>query len=233
MTKQEGTVPSLRLLVVEDDASSLELLTEVLGSMEAEVSPISDSREAAVAVNRERFDGIFLDLEMPNLDGFALAQIVRGSSWNKSTPIVVVTGRDERETMSQSFATGANFFLQKPIDRNKLARLFRTVRGALVDNRRRHTRVPLQTEVTCQVGSKSNTGRTWNLSVGGIQVEAGNLNPGDTVRVSFRLPRSSALIDSVGRVVWANEDRQGIQFINMSNQNQEYIQNFIQEVEKP
>jgi CheY-like chemotaxis protein len=226
-------VPSLRLLVVEDDASSLELMTEVLGSMEAEVRPLSDSREAAVVVNKERFDGIFLDLEMPNLDGFALAQIVRASSWNKSTPIVVVTGRDEREAMSQSFATGANFFLQKPVDRNKLARLFRTVRGSLVENRRRYTRVPLQTDVTCNIGSRVNAGRTWNLSVGGIQVEVGNLTPGDTVRVSFRLPSSTTLIESMGRVVWTNNDRQGIQFINMNNQNSEHVQKFIQEVDKP
>jgi CheY-like chemotaxis protein len=224
-------VPQLRLLVVEDDAPSLELMTEVLGTMEADVYPIRDSREAAVAVNRERFDGIFLDLEMPNLDGLALAQRVRASSWNRSTPIVVVTGRDEKETMSQSFAKGVNFFLQKPVDRNKLARLFRTVKGTLVDNRRRYTRVPLQTEVTCHVGSRVNAGRTWNLSVGGVQVEVGNLKPADTVRVSFRLPSSAALIDCLGRVVWIKEERQGIQFINISNQCLEHIQRFIQEVD--
>jgi len=64
---------SLKLLVVEDDAASLELMTEVLGSLEAEVRPISDSQKAAVLINQEKFDGIFLDLEMPNLNGFALA----------------------------------------------------------------------------------------------------------------------------------------------------------------
>ena len=97
---------SLKLLVVEDDRASLELMTEVLRSLEAEIHPISDSQEAAVLVNREKFDGVFLDLEMPNLNGFALAQKVRTSSWNRSTPIVIVTGRDERDTMHQAFATG-------------------------------------------------------------------------------------------------------------------------------
>lgn len=63
---------SLKLLVVEDDIASLELMTEVLRSLEAEVRPYSDSKEAAVLLHREKFDGIFLDLEMQNLNRLAL-----------------------------------------------------------------------------------------------------------------------------------------------------------------
>jgi CheY-like chemotaxis protein len=224
---------SLKLLVVEDDLASLELMTEVLRSLEAEVRPLSDSQAAAVLVNQEKFDGIFLDLEMPNLNGFALAQEVRTSSWNRLTPIVIVTGRDERETMHQAFATGATFFLQKPIDKRKLAILFRAVRGTMVENRRRYARVPLQTEVTCRVGSKIGQGRTWNLSQGGIQVEAGHLSPGDKVRVSFRLPSSGVVIDAQGTVKWGNETRQGIEFGKLTNEAREAIRQFISQVENP
>ena len=143
---------SLKLLVVEDDPASLELMTEVFASMKTDVRPIGDSQKAAVLVAQERFDGIFLDIEMPNLNGFELAQIVRQSSWNRTTPIVIVTGREQRDTMYQSFAMGATFFLQKPIDRMKLASLLRTVQGSLQENRRRYTRVPMQTEVTSSLG---------------------------------------------------------------------------------
>jgi CheY-like chemotaxis protein len=224
---------SLKLLVVEDDPASLELITEVLRSLEAEVRPVSDSQEAAVLVSQEKFDGIFLDLEMPNLHGFALAEKIRSSSWNKLTPIVIVTGRDQRDTMHQAFGTGANFFLQKPIDRRKLAVLFRAVRGTMVENRRRYARVPLQTEVTSTVGSKVSRGRTWNLSQGGIQVEDGNLKPGDAIRISFRLPSSGVVIDAQGTVKWGNETRQGIQFAKLTNENHEAIRQFISQVENP
>jgi CheY-like chemotaxis protein len=224
---------SLKLLVVEDDPASLELMTEVLRSLEAEVRAVSDSQKAAILVNQEKFDGIFLDLEMPNLNGFALAQEIRTSSWNKLTPIVIVTGRDERDTMHQAFATGANFFLQKPIDKRKLGILFRAVRGTMVENRRRYARVPLQTEVTCNVGSKVTHGRTWNVSQGGIQVEAGHLTAGDKVRISFRLPTSGVTIDAHGTVVWGNETRQGIQFLKLTNEAYEAIRQFIIQVENP
>ena len=94
---------SLKLLV-EDDLASLELMTEVFASLKAQVRPMADSQKAAVVINQEKFDGIFLDLEMPRLNGLALAQKIRESSWNKLTPIVIVTGREERDTMQQAFA---------------------------------------------------------------------------------------------------------------------------------
>src|SRR5258708_39248494 len=145
----------LKLLIVEDNLPSLELMTEVFTSLKAEVRPLSDSEKAVGVVNQEKFDGIFLDLEMPNLNGFDLARLIRKSSWNKSTPIVIVTGRDERQTMQEAFAIGATFFLQKPVDKHKLSILFRAVRGGMLENRRRYTRVPLQTEVICMVGSRT------------------------------------------------------------------------------
>ncbi len=221
----------LKLLVVEDDLASLELMTEVFTSLKAEVRPISDSEKAVTAINQERFDGIFLDLEMPNLNGFDLARLVRKSSWNKSTPIIIVTGRDERQTMRESFAIGATFFLQKPVDRQKLSMLFRTVTGGMLENRRKYTRVPIKSDVTCTVGPKTMRGVSWNLSQGGMQVEVGGLRAKDEVRVSFRLPVSGEVIDPAGTVVWANEERQGIQFTRVSEMNQRSIRKFIGEVE--
>ena len=222
----------LKLLVVEDDLASLELMAEVFMSLKAEVRPVSDSEKAVGMVNQEKFDGIFLDLEMPNLNGFDLARLIRKSSWNKSTPIVIVTGREERDTMQQTFSLGATFFLQKPVDRQKLSVLFRTVSGGMLENRRRYTRVPLQTEVICTVGSRTIRGITWNLSQGGMQLEASDLQSKDRVRLSFRFPVSGVSIDVVGTVAWVGEKRQGIQFTTLSAEAQQSIRKYIAEVEK-
>ena len=222
----------LKLLVVEDNLASLELMTEVFTSLKAEVRPISDSEKAVGAVNQEKFDGIFLDLEMPKLNGFDLARLIRKSSWNKSTPIVIVTGRDERQTMQDAFALGATFFLQKPVDRQKLSILFRTVSGGMLENRRKYIRAPIQADVACTVGSRTLRGICWNLSQGGMQVQVGGLKPKDSVRLSFQLPIFAVTIDAAGVVMWGNEQRQGIQFTNVTAQNQQAIRKFIAEVEK-
>ena len=222
----------LKLLVVEDNLASLELMTEVFTSLKAEVRPISDSGKAVGAVNQEKFDGIFLDLEMPNLHGFDLARLIRKSSWNKSTPIIIVTGRDETQTMQDAFSLGATFFLQKPVDRQKLSVLFRTVSGGMLENRRKYVRVPIHADVTCTVGSRTLRGLTWNLSQGGMQVEVAGLRLKDAVRLSFQLPISAMTVDVGGIVVWGNEQRQGIQFTSVTAQNQQSIRQFITAVEK-
>jgi c-di-GMP-binding flagellar brake protein YcgR len=133
--------------------------------------------------------------------------------------------------MQQAFAHGATFFLQKPIDRQKLNNLFRTVRGGMLENRRRYTRVPLQIEVNCVVGSRIARGVSWNLSQGGMLVEVDSLQSGDEVRISFHLPPSGAMIEAVGVVPWVGEKRQGIQFTNVSSQHQQLIREFVGQFE--
>jgi two-component system cell cycle response regulator CtrA len=223
---------SLKLLIVEDDAPSLELMEEVFTSLKAHVYPVNDGLKAAALLNKERFDGVFLDLEMPRMHGFDLARQVRESSWNRYTPIVIVTGSDDRSTMQRAFANGANFYLQKPIDRQRLSSLFRAVRGSLIESQRRNTRVPLHAEVICDLDSKVTRGTCWNLSQGGMQVEATGLKPKDILHVSFRLPTSGVMIEAFGVVVWVTESRQGIQFSKMNSQTTTTIREFIAEVER-
>jgi len=225
---------SLKLLVVEDDTPSLELMEEVLVSLKAQVLPTNDGQNAASLINREKFDGIFLDLEMPNIHGLDLARDVRRSSWNRSTPIVIVTGHDERSTMQRAFAVGATFFLQKPVDRRRLTTLYRAVRGTMLENRRRNIRVPLHTEVRCTHGSTSLQGMTWNLSQGGMLIDVtSNLKVGDDLHVSFRMPVSGNQVDSMGVVVWLARNRAGIRFTKMPPQCSSTIKDFIAEVEQP
>jgi CheY-like chemotaxis protein len=222
----------LKLLVVEDDSANLELMTEVFSSLEAQVCGIRDSEKAVGLINQQRFDGIFLDLGMPSPDGFELARLVRKSGANKSTPVVIVTGANDKQAMQEAFSIGATFFLQKPIDRQKLSNLFRTVRGGMLNNRRKYIRIPLQTNVTLGVGAKNIRAVSWNLSEGGIQVEAKGLRSAEKVQLSFRLPASDVAIDANGVVAWVGENRQGIQFTSVSSQSQEAIRKFIAAMEK-
>ena len=63
-------------------------------------------------------------------------------------------------------------------------------------------------------------------------MEAGDLQPGEAVRLSFRLPVSGIAIIAACTVVWVGDRRQGIRFTKMSTHNQQSIRDFIAAVEK-
>ncbi len=220
---------ALKVLVVDDDAPTLELMDQVLTSLKVEVHAVGDSEQAAALVNQERFDGIFVDLQMPKVDGFELARRIRASSWNKSTPIVVVTGHDDAKIMQKAFAAGTTFFLQKPIDRQRLTNLFKAARGKMFENRRHFMRVPLQTEVICQVEHQTFRGMSSNISQGGILFEVGrSLSPGTAVRLSFRLPGRELRIDVTGVVARVDEkQRAGVRFTHVGTRELQLIRDLI------
>jgi c-di-GMP-binding flagellar brake protein YcgR len=89
----------------------------------------------------------------------------------------------------------------------------------------------LHVDIACWADSRQLHGLTWNMSQGGIQVDIIGLNPGDNVRVSFRLPGSGTMVDASGSVVWVNEKRQGIRFEHLSPKHDQTIRDFITEVE--
>lgn len=226
---------SIRVLVVEDDLPTLELMREVLKSFDIEVLPLDDSEEAFRAVNREKFDGIFLDLLMPTLNGFRLAEAIRGSTWNKTTPVVIVTSSPERNAMQEAFRAGANFYLQKPIDRNRLALLLNSTRGAMLENRRSLQRVAMDVEVDCNVRTAFTTVRSDNLSARGMLLGAyDGFVVGENIRVSFRLPRQSTIINAAGVIVRRdNAGRAGVSFTHITQTDRQRIMLFIaDEVER-
>ncbi|MBI4483968.1 MAG: response regulator [Acidobacteria bacterium] len=220
---------ALKVLIVEDDAPTLELMSEILTSLKVEVRPVSDGQQVAALVSREKFDGIFLDLMMPRVDGFELARQIRRSSWNKSTPIVIVTGREDRQTMAQAFKAGGTFFLRKPIDRGRLTRLLNSTRGTMLEERRRLRRIPIAIEVCCQSGFRKITGMSSNLGLNGILFQGdSSLVPGSRVRLSFRLAGQDSALEAEGIIARVDEEhRAGVRFTQISAQHRQRLRELI------
>ncbi len=226
---------AFRILVVEDSLETLRLMTAALQSLGIEVLPLSDSEVAADIVNREEFDGIFLDLEMPKLDGFELAKAVRNSAWNRTTPIVIVTGSSDRRVMAQSFQAGANFFLAKPVDRKGLASLLNTTRGTMLASRRGLQRASLQVELRREDTRSNLPLRCANISERNLLLEGDpSLRPGAEIKLSFALPRQADRITVLATV--ARIDKQGctgVNFRNLRHADQQLICTYIaEELEK-
>jgi CheY-like chemotaxis protein len=220
--------PRLRVLVVEDHVPTLELMCEVIASLGNDVSGASDSREAVTLINKQKFDGIFLDLLMPVLDGFRLAQSIRESGWNKSTPIIIVTASEDRETIERAFAAGGSFFLRKPVDRQRLTVLLNSTRGAMIESRRRFMRIPVHMRMTCQRGDKTIPGVCQNLSEKGLLFEGdGSLVSGEQVKLLFRLPGQDSNLATKGVVTRTIDRLAGIAFKDLSATDRQRIRLFI------
>lgn len=121
-----------KIMVVEDDPVILELLRDILTFQGFEVIACGESEAAPAFIARESLDAIFLDQRMPGLSGLELCHAVRKSALNRRTPVVMITGSQDRKLMEVAFSAGVTMFLTKPIDRTRLLNLLKTVRGRMI-----------------------------------------------------------------------------------------------------
>jgi len=109
-----------RILVVDDDPLTCELICEIFSSAGLDASFLTSSIEADGRLKREKYHAVFLDMRMSAPDGAELARPVRASRVNASTVIVMITGEQDRTVMRRAFEAGVEFFLFKPVERDKL-----------------------------------------------------------------------------------------------------------------
>jgi CheY-like chemotaxis protein len=218
---------ALRILVVESDWGSLNLMREVFSHLQADVREVPEASRAAELVNRERFDSIFLSLDVPGINRFDLPRWIRSSSYNRSTTIVAIVGLSDKQAIHRAVASGATCYLERPLDREKFNHLFATIQNSLYEHRRKFDRVPLHVDVTCSDTSGQLYGKTRNLSRGGLQVQLDRLTCGEPKRVSFTLPSSTRPINVAGSVVWVRDKRQGIQFEGLDSECDRVIADYI------
>jgi PAS domain S-box-containing protein len=124
---QEQGVKLHRILVVDDNhdsADSLEMVLEFLG---AEVQTVYDGRSALEAMDRYHPCAMFLDIGMPDMDGYEVARRVRASPQGRDVTLVALTGWGQQDDLRRSREAGFDCHLVKPADvdslRSVLARL--------------------------------------------------------------------------------------------------------------
>jgi DNA-binding response OmpR family regulator len=104
----------LEVLVVEDDSLSRRALALALEKSLLKTECVDTSAKAMDLVAKRVFDAIFLDVGMPDTDGFTLCQHIRASGPNQNTPVVFVTNHTDFKDRVQSTLSGANDFVAKP-----------------------------------------------------------------------------------------------------------------------
>ena len=104
------------ILVVDDSEANRDLLTRWLGGHGYGVRAVADGPAALAAVEETTFDLILLDIEMPVMSGLeVLAQIRRRHS-PADLPVIMVSGRQDSESIVSALELGANDYITKPVD---------------------------------------------------------------------------------------------------------------------
>jgi len=121
----------LRLLVVEDDPDTLDLLSFVFEENGAEVIAAGSVSDALNALERSRPDVLVSDLAMPEKDGYDLIMQVRSRSLEKggNIPAVALSAYTRAEDRSRALAAGFQVHVSKPVDPNRLVAVVASLTG--------------------------------------------------------------------------------------------------------
>jgi CheY-like chemotaxis protein len=112
---------SMLILAVDDEPIARRTIAVALGKANLRCIAMEDSRSALTLLRENTFDLIFLDAEMPGLNGFELCAELRKLPSNKTTPVIFVTSLTKFEIRAQSSLSGGNDLIAKPFLMMELA----------------------------------------------------------------------------------------------------------------
>jgi putative two-component system response regulator len=116
----EPLLHRMKILVIDDERLTVMLLEKLLQrNGYSRVMGITDSRQAVETSASFDPDLILLDLIMPEVDGFAVLETLRGEASERFLPIVVLTGDTTEETKARALEVGATDFLVKPVSQTE------------------------------------------------------------------------------------------------------------------
>lgn len=105
-----------KVLVVEDIPLNMELILDIFGAMNFIVHGASNGEEAVRMTQKEQYDLIIMDIEMPVMDGITATKIIKTNPAYTNIPIVVLTAYAMKGDREKFLAQGCDDYIAKPID---------------------------------------------------------------------------------------------------------------------
>jgi len=108
----------LKVLVVDDENDIVEVIQDRLEAYGFTVATAGNGLEALKKLSTERFDGIFLDVKMPEMGGIEALERIRKR--DTKIPIIIITSSTTRDAAIEAMAKGANEYVLKPFEWEEL-----------------------------------------------------------------------------------------------------------------
>lgn len=115
------------VLTVDDSKTIRDMVAFTLSQAGYTVAEASDGNAGMALVNRQKFDCIITDLNMPGMDGLSFTKAVRGSATNRATPVLLLTTEADPAKKTAGREAGATGWLVKPFNPQKLVETVKKV----------------------------------------------------------------------------------------------------------
>ena len=109
-----------RILVVEDQEDNRQILRDLLGSADYEMTEAENGEEALAAVVRDKPDLILMDIQLPIMDGYEATRRIKADPATKSIPIIVVTSYALSGDEGKAREAGCDAYVTKPYSPRQL-----------------------------------------------------------------------------------------------------------------
>ena len=109
-----------KILVAEDSPTQLKMTVSALRDPGHTILTAMDGEEALRKVFAEKPDLVILDVVMPKMDGFQVCRKLKSSAETQSIPVIILTNKNQKADEFWGKKQGADIYLTKPLDENKL-----------------------------------------------------------------------------------------------------------------
>ena len=114
-TAPESSFSGCRILLAEDDEVNALVASRMLERLDAEVEVVGNGLEAVASAEKRRYDLIFLDCEMPEMDGYTAVAEIRRGRLNAATPVVALTAHASAADRQRCLEAGMDDYVAKPV----------------------------------------------------------------------------------------------------------------------
>jgi len=116
--------PTTSVLLVDDNPANLQLASELLRGLNTLVVQASNGLQAIDACKSQQFDVIFMDIQMPGMDGFQTTKLIRELEKDSlRTPIIALTAHSLTEQKAELLISGMDDCISKPVSESQLAHI--------------------------------------------------------------------------------------------------------------
>lgn len=124
LEQEENQTPKANVLLVDDNPANLQLAAEFLRGLNTQVTIANNGKQAVDICKEQEFDVIFMDIQMPGMDGIEATRHIRTAELNKKrTPIIALTAHTITEQKSELLIAGMDDCISKPVNETQLAHI--------------------------------------------------------------------------------------------------------------